>query len=852
MTFLHIEYIWLGIAAAAALVALFAFMSKSNRRRLEKLVSANLASSLTATVSPVKKFCKAALFVSGTLLVFVALARPQWGYKWEEVKTRGIDVVFAVDVSKSMLAEDVKPNRLERAKLAVLDIVNTLGSDRIGLVAFSGQSFLQCPLTLDYDAFRMSLEALDTNVIQRGGTNIAAAISECEAAMGDADNKKIIVLISDGEELESSALERAKNAAEKGVVIYALGVGSEKSEYIPVRDTHGRTVKLTDQNGAVVKSSLNARLLEAVSAATGGFYEPLTPSGIDAVCMDGIKKIPRHELEAKMKQTAIERFQIPLGLAIILLAVETVLGTRRWRTSKGKNAVILAAIIAVLAVPAQMRAQDTQTPSPAQSAQVVEKPQISHSEKEPRTPPANADARDIFNAGVDAYEDGDLDGAKKLFMDAVRSDYKNFPLHAKAFYNTGLALYKEAKDAAELAEKPSSIAAELAQANAASAAAIKQALSVIREGAPLLERETIAIQRAKTEAEKREAIKTSPLADKNFQNKVKQSISACEAPEKGFADIREKSEKSAQALRNASAILDKSRKNFESALLLDGSLSKASQNANSAKRALDSLGEIEKQNKSILAALDSESAKNLLKELDTAKADLQKLLRNDDSQNNKDKQNNQDNKNEQNNPNNKNNQDNQQDNSQNNQSEQSQQNSQDKQKGGNQRQKDGSNADKSQSKQGNNNTPEQNPKKAEDKQSQRGNPQDKNGNSGRNETEKNSPEQNGDETPVAPQQPEKSTDTPNQNGKEELAKKPEDRKSASAAEQHARNTEQKSAEAAADATEDSSQDYRAKAGAMTRREAKQLLDSMKDSEKCLPMTGFGEQYDRFEKSYKDW
>lgn len=199
MTFHSPIWLYAGLIAAIALIAL-AFYSRSKRRdMLSKFASKRLMPELTRTVSRPKIIAKNTLAFLSVMLIFAALARPQWGYRWEETKTRGIDIIFAIDTSNSMLAEDVKPDRLERAKLSVLDLVNILQGDKIGIVAFSGQAFLQCPLTLDYDAFRMSLEALDTNVIQRGGTNISAAIEEAEVAFASTSNRKIIVLISDGE-----------------------------------------------------------------------------------------------------------------------------------------------------------------------------------------------------------------------------------------------------------------------------------------------------------------------------------------------------------------------------------------------------------------------------------------------------------------------------------------------------------------------------------------------------------------------------------------------------------------------------------------------------------------------------
>ena len=216
MSFHSINWLYAGVLALILICAAYIWGERRRKRLLSEFASAKLLPELSQTVSPTKVLLKKILFALGVFAIFVALARPQWGYRWEESKSRGIDIIFAIDTSKSMLAEDVKPSRLERAKLSVLDLLNVLDGDRIGIVAFSGQAFLQCPLTLDYDAFRMSLEALDTNVIQRGGTNIAAAITEAEIAFAKTSNKKVIVLISDGEELESSAVAKAKQAAEDG------------------------------------------------------------------------------------------------------------------------------------------------------------------------------------------------------------------------------------------------------------------------------------------------------------------------------------------------------------------------------------------------------------------------------------------------------------------------------------------------------------------------------------------------------------------------------------------------------------------------------------------------------------
>ena len=235
--------LWLlaGLIACAALVWRYRRFNARQRTELAKFASASLIAQLTASVSPARRQFKRGLVVAGVACVALALARPLVGFRWEEAKRNGLDVMFAVDTSKSMLAQDVKPDRLTRAKMAVEDLLGKMDGDRVGLVAFAGNSFLQCPLTLDYDAFRQSLDALDTKIIPRGGTDLAAAIHETEAALeGNGNNERILVLLTDGEDLEGNALAAARAAAKNGLKIFTVGVGSASGELIPAADEAGR------------------------------------------------------------------------------------------------------------------------------------------------------------------------------------------------------------------------------------------------------------------------------------------------------------------------------------------------------------------------------------------------------------------------------------------------------------------------------------------------------------------------------------------------------------------------------------------------------------------------------------
>ena len=206
------------------------------------------------------------------LLLIGALLGPEWGYTWEEVTQQGIELIIALDTSKSMLATDLKPNRLERAKLAVMDLVKKLPGDKVGLVAFSGTSFLQCPLTFDYNAFSIALAALTHETLPRGGTAIGEAIKTArQAFQSGAAGEKTLIIITDGENHEGDPVREAQKAAE-GITIYPVGLGSPHGELILLRDDAGNISYLKDEDGKVVKSALNEELLRRIATAGGGDY----------------------------------------------------------------------------------------------------------------------------------------------------------------------------------------------------------------------------------------------------------------------------------------------------------------------------------------------------------------------------------------------------------------------------------------------------------------------------------------------------------------------------------------------------------------------------------------------------
>jgi Ca-activated chloride channel family protein len=266
------------------------------------------------------------------MLAALALARPRWGFEWREVKRNGVDVFVLLDVSKSMLTEDVRPNRLTQAKYAVQDLLEKLRGDRIGLIAFAGTAFVQCPLTIDYEAFRLTLQDADPRIIPRGGTAIGPAIRTALKAFDVGEGRDhAIVLITDGEQTEGDALAAADEAAKAGVKIYAIGVGTTEGELIPVREEGKPTEFVKDRDGEVVKSRLDEETLKQLALKTGGIYVRSAAGdfGIDTIYDRGIAQLQRKEFGARIQKQYFERFQWPLGLAFVLLVVESFVSERR-------------------------------------------------------------------------------------------------------------------------------------------------------------------------------------------------------------------------------------------------------------------------------------------------------------------------------------------------------------------------------------------------------------------------------------------------------------------------------------------------------------------------------------------
>lgn len=315
------------------LLGLTVFLFWVSVKRKEQLCSfavSEVASQIFQTKNNKIKILKLTLRILVLFFLVFALTRPQWGFHWQQISRKGVDIFIAVDVSKSMLAEDIKPNRLERTKLAIKDIVTKLEGDRVGLIAFAGSAFIQCPLTVDYSGFLLGLESLNTDLIPRGGTSIGRAIDAAlEGFKGGLKKYSVLIMITDGENHEGSPSKKIEELKKQGIKVYTIGIGTEEGELIPVVDENGSKRFLKDRQGNVVKTRLDDKLLKELALKTGGSYVHASPLnfGLELLYDKKISQLEEREIESKQAKRYEDRFQIFLLLAFVLLSVEMCLST---------------------------------------------------------------------------------------------------------------------------------------------------------------------------------------------------------------------------------------------------------------------------------------------------------------------------------------------------------------------------------------------------------------------------------------------------------------------------------------------------------------------------------------------
>jgi Ca-activated chloride channel family protein len=449
-----IEPVWLGVGLLAVVAVLL--LERGARRRREQAVrlfaASHLVAALTGSVSARNRRLKQGLLVAAVALLFLALARPHLFFRWSEETRSGLDVLLAIDCSKSMLTEDVRPNRLERAKLAIEDFADRLPDNRLGLIAFAGDAFLQCPLTIDHDAFQSSVRELDTDIIPRPGTDIALAIDEAVLALkSQPNNLKFVILVTDGEDLEGRVLDAAKIAAQAGLKIYTVGVGTPEGGLIPEQDENGGGISyLHDSSGQIVTSKLDEATLRQIAQITGGAYVPLGQrgEGLQEIYDRYIATLPKQQLEERREKIPFEQFEWPLALAILLLAWEFLIRERVETGTVPRPSLRMP--------PRPRRARPTAAVpllllgfffhAASSSARAADPDTAEHDYQAGKFADAEQQYRDVvtnqpnrvdwqYDRGDAAFRAGEFDEAEEAFRKAM--DTRDLGLQENAYYNLG-------------------------------------------------------------------------------------------------------------------------------------------------------------------------------------------------------------------------------------------------------------------------------------------------------------------------------------------------------------------------------------------------------------------------------
>lgn len=337
MRFGNPEYFLLWFALPL-FVGFFIWAYQKKKAALKKFAALELISKLTPSAGLSRQIIKLILFCVFFFFLVIALVRPQFGLKMEMVERKGVDIMVALDISQSMLAEDIAPNRVERAKHEIAKLIDMLKGDRIGIVVFAGESFVQCPLTLDYGAAKMFLDAVSPGWVQIQGTALGDAIKQSTEAFRSKSRKnKVLILITDGEDHQGTTIEAAKAAAQEGVIIYSIGVGSESGVPIPVSHGNGNIVYKKDKKGNLVLTKLNTAILEQIAnESKGKFFHAGSDLDFSRI-MGEIAKMEKNDFGTKNITTYEEQYQIFLFIALVLILIEFFIPERIRRKEEWKG-----------------------------------------------------------------------------------------------------------------------------------------------------------------------------------------------------------------------------------------------------------------------------------------------------------------------------------------------------------------------------------------------------------------------------------------------------------------------------------------------------------------------------------
>ena len=327
--FEHTQYLW-ALTLIPLLVLLFIVAIASRKKLLKKLGDYPLILDMMPDVSRGKQTVKFVLYTFSLIFLILGICNLQTGSKMQDVKREGADIMICLDVSNSMLAEDLKPNRLERAKQAIEQMIDKLQGDRVGIVVFAGEAYTQLPITTDYSSAKLFLNAISPNIIERQGTDISAAIQKASESFGKDEGKnKAIIVITDGEDHEEDAVKAAEDAEKQGISIHTIGIGSDAGVPIPVYNNGVPAGYRKDKEGNTVVTKLNEKLLQSIAGAANGVFVKANNAdvGLDAV-LDKVNELEKKQFESKMFTDYEDQFQWFIGASLIFLLIEFLISER--------------------------------------------------------------------------------------------------------------------------------------------------------------------------------------------------------------------------------------------------------------------------------------------------------------------------------------------------------------------------------------------------------------------------------------------------------------------------------------------------------------------------------------------
>ncbi len=336
--FAHSEFLYL-LAGIPVLIALYIVTVYLRKKSIKKFGNLSVISELMPEISYARPHLKFIIIILALSVLIFALARPQFGSRLREVKRKGIELIIALDISNSMLAEDIQPNRLERAKQAILRLLDQLENDRIGLVVFAGDAYIQVPITTDYASVRMFLNNINTDIVSRQGTAIGKAIRLANHSFTqDTEANKAIVIISDGENHEGDAIQAAEQANDKGIKVYTIAMGSPDGAPIPMRADKYQKGFLKDREGNVVTSKMNPRMLSQISAAGGGKFYHATSTNVGlSKLFNELNKLNKTDIDTRVYSEYEEQFPAIVWIALGLIILDFLILEKRNKWLKNIN-----------------------------------------------------------------------------------------------------------------------------------------------------------------------------------------------------------------------------------------------------------------------------------------------------------------------------------------------------------------------------------------------------------------------------------------------------------------------------------------------------------------------------------